>query len=63
MIPRQFYYCQAELGKPTPSRPDQGKVAIFVDCSPAADTTFEVVSTVLLYIILPDVAFLGDLLK
>lgn len=34
---------QAELGRPSAMQPDKGKVAIFVDCSPTAEPTFEVV--------------------
>ncbi|KAH7576621.1 hypothetical protein JRO89_XS01G0119000 [Xanthoceras sorbifolium] len=33
---------KAELGKPSALQPDKGKVAIFVDCSPTAEPTFEV---------------------
>ena len=33
---------QAELGKPSPSQPDKGKVNIYVDCSPTAAPMFEV---------------------
>ncbi|KAF5746167.1 exosome complex component RRP42 [Tripterygium wilfordii] len=32
---------KAELGRPSPLQPDKGKVAIFVDCSPTAEPTFE----------------------
>ncbi|KAL5794311.1 hypothetical protein ACOSP7_002905 [Xanthoceras sorbifolium] len=32
---------KAELGKPSALQPDKGKVAIFVDCSPTAEPTFE----------------------
>ncbi|PIN11076.1 Exosomal 3'-5' exoribonuclease complex, subunit Rrp42 [Handroanthus impetiginosus] len=32
---------KAELGRPAPSHPDQGKVSINVDCSPIAEPTFE----------------------
>lgn len=32
---------KAELGKPSPSQLDKGKVAIFVDCSPTAGPMFE----------------------
>ncbi|KAJ1265170.1 hypothetical protein BS78_08G059100 [Paspalum vaginatum] len=33
--------CLAELGKPSILHPDQGKVSIFVDCSPTAEPMFE----------------------
>ncbi|GER44797.1 exosome complex component RRP42, partial [Striga asiatica] len=33
---------KAELGKPSASHPDKGKVSIYVDCSPTAEPTFEV---------------------
>lgn len=36
-------YVQAELGRPSALHPDKGKVAIFVDCSPVAEPTFEVI--------------------
>lgn len=32
---------KAELGKPAPSLPDKGKVAIFIDCSSTAAPVFE----------------------
>ncbi|GER57630.1 exosome complex component RRP42, partial [Striga asiatica] len=32
---------KAELGKPSASHPDKGKVSIYVDCSPTAEPTFE----------------------
>ncbi|CAN1196676.1 Exosome complex component RRP42 [Linum perenne] len=32
---------KAELGRPSALHPDKGKVAIFVDCSPVAEPTFE----------------------
>ncbi|XP_024026328.1 exosome complex component RRP42 [Morus notabilis] len=32
---------KAELGRPSPLQPDKGKVAIYVDCSPTAEPTFE----------------------
>ncbi|ESR61015.1 3'-5'-exoribonuclease family protein [Citrus sinensis] len=32
---------KAELGRPSAMQPDKGKVAIFVDCSPTAEPTFE----------------------
>ncbi|WMV40161.1 hypothetical protein MTR67_033546 [Solanum verrucosum] len=32
---------KAELGKPTLSHPDQGKVFIYVECSPTAEPSFE----------------------
>ncbi|XP_002530222.2 exosome complex component RRP42 [Ricinus communis] len=32
---------KAELGRPNAFQPDKGKVAIFVDCSPVAEPTFE----------------------
>ncbi|EPS58474.1 hypothetical protein M569_16340, partial [Genlisea aurea] len=32
---------KAELGKPNPSYPDQGRVYIYVDCSPVAEPMFE----------------------
>lgn len=32
---------KAELGKPSVSRPDQGKVYIYVECSPTAEPSFE----------------------
>ncbi|KAJ9702697.1 hypothetical protein PVL29_004430 [Vitis rotundifolia] len=32
---------KAELGKPSPSQPDKGKVNIYVDCSPTAAPMFE----------------------
>lgn len=34
---------QAELGRPSPMQPDNGKVAIYVDCSSTAEPKFEVV--------------------
>lgn len=37
-----LFHLQAELGKPSPSHPDKGKVSIYVDCSPTAEPTFEV---------------------
>lgn len=33
---------QAELGKPSPSQADKGRVNIYVDCSPTAAPMFEV---------------------
>uniref|UniRef100_A0A5B7AY77 Ribosomal RNA-processing protein 42 n=1 Tax=Davidia involucrata TaxID=16924 RepID=A0A5B7AY77_DAVIN len=32
---------KAELGRPSPSHPDKGKVSIYVDCSPTAAPMFE----------------------
>ncbi|KAK4846025.1 hypothetical protein QYF36_012194 [Acer negundo] len=32
---------KAELGKPSALQPDKGKVALFIDCSPTAEPTFE----------------------
>nr|URM60719.1 SAP family protein [Gymnema sylvestre] len=32
---------KAELGRPSPSHPDKGKVSIFVDCSPTAEPNFQ----------------------
>ncbi|CAH9092932.1 unnamed protein product [Cuscuta epithymum] len=32
---------KAELGKPSSSHPDKGRVSIYVDCSPTAEPTFE----------------------
>ncbi|KAJ8538674.1 hypothetical protein K7X08_029970 [Anisodus acutangulus] len=32
---------KAELGRPTASHPDQGKVSIYVECSPTAEPSFE----------------------
>ncbi|XP_065876525.1 uncharacterized protein [Euphorbia lathyris] len=32
---------KAELGKPSALQPNKGKIAIFVDCSPVAEPTFE----------------------
>ncbi|XP_019190996.1 PREDICTED: exosome complex component RRP42 [Ipomoea nil] len=32
---------KAELGKPSPSYPDKGRVSIYVDCSSTAEPTFE----------------------
>lgn len=36
------FLLQAELGKPRVSHPDQGKVYIYVECSPTAEPSFEV---------------------
>lgn len=36
------FLLQAELGKPSLSHPDQGKVFIYVECSPTAEPSFEV---------------------
>lgn len=42
-IGRIQFLLQAELGKPSVSHPDRGKVYIYVECSPTAEPSFEVV--------------------
>jgi len=39
---------QAELGRPTPSQPDRGKVSINIDCSATAAPIFQVLVLLIL---------------
>ncbi|KAM0002515.1 putative ribosomal protein S5 domain 2-type [Helianthus debilis subsp. tardiflorus] len=40
---------KAELGRPSSSAPDKGKVSIFVDCSPTAAPQFEVSTFIIFF--------------